>query len=307
MRARHPELRTTVGPVVLRSPIVAASGTVGSVVDFAGVGDFRSYGAAVAKSVSPDPWPGRTPPRLTSTGAGMLNGIGIQNPGIEAWVDEIGPRIAETVVPVWGSAVGHDADGFAEVAMGLQRAGVAAIEVNLSCPNLEDGHLFALDGERSAEVIRAVRASTDLPVGAKLSPNAIDIARISASVRDAGADWVVLTNTVWGAGIDVETRRPMLSGVVGGYSGSPVKPIAMRCVWEVSQAHPDLPIVGCGGVRSGSDLVEFLLAGASAVAVGTAHFAEPRVGARIIKELEKYMAKHDVASVGDLIGAVERW
>ena len=307
MKAKSSDLRTTVGPATLRSPIVAASGTVGSVVDFAGIAGFRSYGAAVAKSVSPVPWPGRTPPRLASTGAGMLNGIGIQNPGIDAWVDEIGPRIGEAAVPVWGSAVGHDADGFAEVAMGLQRAGVAAIEVNLSCPNLEDGHLFALDGERSAEVIRAVRASTDLPIAAKLSPNAIEIARISASVRDAGADWVVLTNTVWGAGIDVETRRPTLSGVVGGYSGSPVKPIAIRCVWEASQAHPDLPIVGCGGVRSGADVVEFLLAGASAVAVGTAHFAEPRVGTRIIKELEKYMAKHDVASVGDLIGAVEPW
>lgn len=307
MRAVPVDLRTTLGPVDLRSPVVAASGTVGSVVDFAGAGDFRPYGAAVAKSVSPDPWPGRKPPRLTSTGAGMLNGIGIQNPGVDVWVEEIGPRISAVPVPVWGSAVGHDAGGFARVAAGLQRGGVAAIEVNLSCPNLEDGHLFALDPERSAEVVRAVRDATDLPIGAKLSPNAVDIAGIAASVSEAGADWVVLTNTVWGAGIDVETRRPKLSGVVGGYSGTPVKPIAIRCVWEVSQAHPDLPILGCGGVRSGEDVVEFLLAGASAVAVGTAHFAEPRIGTRIIKELEKYMVKHDVASVGDLIGAVEPW
>ncbi|MGB9359143.1 MAG: dihydroorotate dehydrogenase [Acidimicrobiia bacterium] len=307
MKAKSPDLRTTVGPATLRSPIVAASGTVGSVVDFTGIAGFRSYGAAVAKSVSPDPWPGRTPPRLTAAGAGMLNGIGIQNPGIDAWVDEIGPRIGEAGVPIWGSAVGHDASGFAEVARGLQGAGVAAIEVNLSCPNLEDGHLFALDPERSAEVVRLVRDATDLPIGAKLSPNAVDIAEIAASVSEAGADWVVLTNTVWGAGIDVETRRPTLSGVVGGYSGSPVKPIAVRCVWEVSQAHPEVPIVGCGGVRSGADVVEFLLAGASAVAVGTAHFAEPRVGTRIIKELEKYMVTHDVASVRELIGAVEPW
>lgn len=307
MRTAPAGLRTTLGPVALRSPVVAASGTVGSVVDFAGAGDFRPYGAAVAKSVSPDPWPGRKPPRLTSTGAGMLNGIGIQNPGVDAWVEEIGPRISAVPVPVWGSAVGHDADGFAHVAAGLQRGGVAAIEVNLSCPNLKDGHLFALDPERSAEVVRAVRDATDLPIGAKLSPNAVDIAEIAASVSEAGADWVVLTNTVWGAGIDVETRRPKLSGVVGGYSGTPVKPIALRCVWEVSQAHPDLPILGCGGVRSGEDVVEFMLAGASAVAVGTAHFAEPRIGARIIRELEKYMVKHDVASVGDLIGAVEPW
>ena len=307
VRAQPVDLRTTVGPVTLRSPIVAASGTVGSVVDFAGAGDFRPYGAAVAKSVSPDPWPGRLPPRLASTGAGMLNGIGIQNPGIEAWIDDVGPRVVDVGVPVWGSAVGHDADGFAAVAAGLQRGGVAAVEVNLSCPNLADGHLFALDAQRSAEVVRTVRASTDLPVGVKLSPNAADIVGIAAAVNEAGADWVVLTNTVWGAGFDVETRRPRLSGVVGGYSGPPLKPIALRCVWEVSQAFSDLPVVGCGGVRTGEDVVEYLLAGASAVAVGTAHFAEPRAGKRIIKELETYMAKHDVASVEELIGAVEPW
>lgn len=296
-----------VGPVALRSPIIAAAGTVGSVVDFAGAVNFRPYGAAVAKSVSPDPWPGRKPPRLASSGAGMLNGIGIQNPGIDSWADEIGPKTLGVGVPVWGSAVGHDADGFAAVAAGLQRVGVAAVEVNLSCPNLADGHLFALDAQRSAEVIRAVRAATDLPVGAKLSPNAVDIAAIAASVSDAGADWVVLTNTVWGAGFDVETRRPKLSGIIGGYSGPPVKAIALRCVWEVSRAYPDLPIIGCGGVRTGEDVVEYLLAGASAVAIGTAHFVEPRAGARIMKELEKYMVKHNVTSVRELIGAAEPW
>jgi dihydroorotate dehydrogenase (NAD+) catalytic subunit len=300
-------LQTSLGPLALRSPIVAASGTVGSVVDFAGAGDFRSYGAAVAKSVSTDPWPGRAPPRLGSTGAGMLNGIGIQNPGIESWIREVGPRIGDVPVPIWGSAVGHDANGFAEVASGLQSAGVAAIEINLSCPNLQDGHLFALDPDTSADVVRAVRDATDLPIGAKLSPNAIDIARIAGAVSEAGADWVVLTNTVWGAGIDIETRRPKLSGMVGGYSGTPVKPIALRCVWEVSQVLPDLPILGCGGVRTGEDVVEYLLAGANAVAIGTAHFAEPRVGNRVVRELERYMAKHDVASVDDLVGAVEPW
>jgi dihydroorotate dehydrogenase (NAD+) catalytic subunit len=167
--------------------------------------------------------------------------------------------------------------------------------------------LFALDPDASADVVRAVRDATDLPIGAKLSPNAIDIARIAGAVREAGADWVVLTNTVWGAGIDIETRRPKLSGMVGGYSGTPVKPIALRCVWEVSQVLPDLPILGCGGVRTGEDVVEYLLAGANAVAIGTAHFAEPRVGNRVVRELERYMAKHDVASVDDLVGAVEPW
>ncbi len=307
MKRRTVDIRSRLGPVALRSPIVAAAGTVGSVVDFSGVADFEVYGAAVAKSVSPEPWPGRTPPRLTSVGSGMLNGIGIQNPGIEAWKHTIGPMLAGVGVPVWGSAVGHDARGFADVAVGLEAAGVAAIEVNLSCPNLDDGHLFALDASAAAAVVRAVRTATSLPIGAKLSPNAIDIAAIAASVRDAGADWVVLTNTVWGAGIDVETRRPRLSGVVGGYSGTPIKPIALRCVWEVAQAHPDIPILGCGGVRTGADVVEYFLAGASAVAVGTAHFAEPRVGKRIIKEVERYMTKHGISSVRELVGAAEPW
>ena len=237
----------------------------------------------------------------------MLNGIGIQNPGIDAWVREVGPRLGAVPVPIWGSAVGHDPDGFAEVAAGLHAAGVAAVEVNLSCPNLEDGHLFALDPDSSAEVIRAVREATDLPIGAKLSPNAVDIAGIANAVSEAGADWVVLTNTVWGAGIDVETRRPKLSGMIGGYSGTPLKPIALRCVLEVSRALPDVPIVGCGGVRTGEDVVEYLLAGASAVAIGTAHFAEPRVGSRVIRGLERYMVKHKVESVNELVGAVEPW
>lgn len=286
---------------------MAASGTVGSVVDFAGAGDFSVYGAAVAKSVSSDPWPGRGTPRLASSGEGMLNAVGIQNPGIEEWIRQIGPRINHVPVPVWGSAVGHDAAEFAEVAAGLESAGVAAIEVNLSCPNLDDGHLFALDPHASAEVVGAVRSSTNLPIGAKLSPNVVDIIEIAASVKEAGADWVVLTNTVWGAGFDVNTRRPKLRAVVGGYSGAPMKAIAIRCVWEVAQALPQLPILGCGGVRSGDDVVEYLLAGASAVAVGTAHFAEPRIGGRIIKQLERYMTRNGVSSIEELVGAAEPW
>ncbi|MCL1692640.1 MAG: dihydroorotate dehydrogenase [Actinomycetia bacterium] len=307
MKRATVELKTALGPVTIRSPIVAASGTVGSVVDFAGAGDFSVYGAAVAKSVSSDPWPGRDAPRLSSSGEGMLNAIGIQNPGIEEWTRQVGPRIGNVPAPIWGSTVGHDAAGFAEVATGLDSAGVAAVEVNLSCPNLDDGHLFALDPKASSEVVAAVRSATDLPIGAKLSPNAVDIVEIAAAVQEAGADWVVLTNTVWGAGFDVKTRRPKLRSVVGGYSGAPMKAIAMRCVWEVAQALPELPILGCGGVQSGEDVVEYLLAGASAVAIGTAHFAEPRIGRRVIKQLETYMTRNGIATIEELVGAAEPW
>jgi dihydroorotate dehydrogenase (NAD+) catalytic subunit len=300
-------VETRLGDYTLATPLVAACGTVGSVVDFAAVGDLSAYGAAVAKSVSAVPWPGRKPPRLAAAGEGMLNGIGIQNPGVEAWAAEVGPRLESVSTAVWGSAVGNTPDEFAEVAAGLEEAGVAAVEVNLSCPNLEGGGMFALEATSAAAVVAAVRAATALPIGAKLTPNSEDLVPIAAAVAEAGADWVVLGNTVWGAGFDIETRRPVLSGVVGGYSGKPIKPIALRCVWQVSQAIRDLPILGVGGVTHGDDVVEFLLAGASAVGVGTAHFASPKIGSRIVGQLRRYMARHRIEKLTELIGAAEPW
>jgi dihydroorotate dehydrogenase (NAD+) catalytic subunit len=237
----------------------------------------------------------------------MLNGIGIQNPGVGAWCDEIGPQLGSVKTDVWGSAVGHTADEFGEVAAVLAKTAVTAIEINLSCPNLEGGGMFALDASAASRVVATVRSVTDRPLGAKLSPNSEDIVAVAAAVAEAGADWVVLGNTVWGAGFDIETRRPLLSGVIGGYSGRPIKPVALRCVWEVSQALPGLPIVGSGGVASGDDVVEFLLAGAAAVGVGTAHFADPKIGRRIIRQLSKYLQRHRIGAVTDLIGAVEPW
>jgi len=300
-------LATRLGHYELRTPLVASCGTVGSVVDFAGVADMAVYGAAVAKSVSPTPWQGRPPPRLAAAGEGMLNGIGIQNPGVSAWAEDVGPRLATVKTDVWGSAVGHSAEEYATVAAALDAAGVRAIEVNLSCPNLEEGGMFALQPRASAEVVAAVRSATTLPIGAKLSPNSEDVVTVASAVSEAGADWVVLGNTVWGAGFDIESRKPLLSGVVGGYSGKPLKPIALRCVWEVSRARPDIPILGTGGVSNGGDVVEFLLAGAAAVGVGTAHFANPRIGKRILTQLDRYLAKHSFRSVTQLIGAVGQW
>ena len=292
------DFTTLLGPLQLSSPLIAASGTVGSVYDFADVDALGVYGAAVAKSVSHEPWPGRAAPRMAHSGVGMLNGIGIQNPGIDEWRSAM-PTPGTLPVPVWGSAVGRDAAEFALVAKGLTAAGVAAVEVNLSCPNLEAGTMFALEPGPSAEVVAAVRSATDLPVGAKLSPNSEDIVTVATAVADAGADFVVLTNTVWGMGIDLETRQPKLSGVVGGYSGPPIKPIALRCVWEVAAAL-DVPIVGCGGVRSGDDVVEYLLAGASAVAMGTVHLAEPRAGKRVLGELSSWCRRHEVEKLSGL-------
>lgn len=293
-----------IGPVGLSSPLVAASGTVGSVWEFARVADVTAYGAMTAKSVSAEPWDGRPPPRLAPAGLGMLNGIGIQNPGIEAWVRETTPRLARLPTPVWGSTVGRTPGEYATVAAGLASAGLGAVEVNLSCPNLEDGRMFALDAEPSAAAVAAVVEAVDVPVGAKLSPNTDDIVGVASACAEAGASWVTLTNTVWGAGVDIDSRRWTLSGGVGGLSGPPLKPISIRCVLEVSRALPDLPIVGCGGVMTGRDAIEYLMAGASAVGVGTIHFAEPRAGRRILGEMERWCRAHGVDRIADLRGAV---
>lgn len=301
-------LTTKLGPLELRSPLVAASGTVGSVWEWADVADVSGYGAAVAKSVSPEPWTGRPAPRLAPTSTGMLNGIGIQNPGIESWGADMKSRIETSDVPIWGSAVAEHVSGFATVARGLRDAGVTAIEVNLSCPNLDDdGKMFSFDPALTSAVVSEVTAAVNVPVGAKLSPNTPDVVAVAAAARDAGADFVVLSNTAYGFGIDVATRRPLLSGGVGGYSGPGLKPLALRCVYEVGVALPGLPILGCGGVFTGRDIVEYLMAGASAVAAGTVHLAEPRAGVRLVRELEKEMSLIGADSVADLVGMVRPW
>lgn len=298
------DLATLLGSARLISPLIAASGTVGSVIEWSTVADVTVYGAAVAKSVAAEPWEGRPPPRVAPAGAGMLNGIGIQNPGIEVWAREVGPQLSGLGVPVWGSAVGENPSEFSVVAKGLQLAGVSAIEVNLSCPNLDSGEMFAQNAEVSAEVIGAVVGSVDLPVGAKLSPNSENIVRIASACIDAGAGFLTLTNTALGFGVDVERARPSLSGGVGGYSGPGLKAISLRCVYEVARAMPGIPIVGCGGVRSGRDVIEYLMAGASAVGLGTVHMAEPKAGRRIRRELEAEMRRLGFSSVIDLIGKV---
>ncbi|MEX1126779.1 MAG: dihydroorotate dehydrogenase [Acidimicrobiia bacterium] len=301
------DLSTNLGPLHLRSPLVAASGTVGSVWEWAEVADVSVYGAAVAKSVAPVEWPGRPAPRLAPTGTGMLNGIGIQNPGIERWVETMRPILGRLEVPVWGSAVGSSPEEFALVAKGLVTAGIEVVEVNLSCPNLEDGRMFALDADRSREVVAAVVATGEVIVGAKLSPNADQIVGVAEACVEAGASFLTLTNTALGFGISVADRRPLLSGGVGGYSGPGLKPLSLRCVYEVATAIPGIPIVGCGGVTTGRDVVEYLLAGASAVGLGTVHFSEPRAGARILRELATEMRRLGVQGVAELVGAVRPW
>ncbi|MGA8041137.1 MAG: dihydroorotate dehydrogenase [Acidimicrobiia bacterium] len=300
-------LRARLGPLTLRSPLIAASGTVGSVWEWASVADVTRFGAAVAKSVAPTAWEGRPPPRLAPVGPGMLNGIGIQNPGVVAWLESVPQKLSKLDIEVWGSAVGNTPDDYASVASSLAGSGIGAVEVNLSCPNLDDGRMFSMDPGRSAVVVEAVVAESKVPIGAKLSPNTPDIVAVASACREAGASFVTLTNTAVGFGIDIQTRRPLLSGGAGGYSGPGLKPLSMRCVYEVSQALPDLPIVGCGGVTSGADVLEYLLAGASAVGLGTVLLSEPKAGSRIARELMSEMDRLDIESVGGLTGSVRAW
>jgi dihydroorotate dehydrogenase (NAD+) catalytic subunit len=295
------------GPLRLETPLIAASGTFGSIIEFAKVARLDAYGALVAKSVSADPWPGRIAPRIAGTDAGMLNGIGIQNPGIDSWLEHIAPRFESLGVPVWGSAVGRTPGEFATVASKMEGGGVRAVEVNLSCPNLEGHSIIALDAGLSSDVVREVRSAVRIPVGAKLSPNASNIVRIADSVREAGADFLTLTNTVKGAAIDIESRRPALSGVIGGYSGPAIKPISLACVLEVHEALPETPIVGCGGIRTGRDVVEYLLAGATAVAIGTVHFAEPRAGERVLHETLDLVTRLGAHDPSELTGGMQPW
>jgi dihydroorotate dehydrogenase (NAD+) catalytic subunit len=299
-----------VGSLELKNPIMTASGTAGYGDEFARYLDLSSIGAVVTKSIAAFEWAGNPAPRLHATPAGMINSVGLQGPGVEHWLRDHLPALvrhgATVVCSIWGRTV-DEYRAAAELLAGAPPE-VVAVEVNLSCPNLDapDGARrmsFALDPVAAASAVAAVRERVACPVGAKLSPNAADIVAVAAAVAEAGADWVVLTNTVWGAGIDIEQRRPVLSGGVGGLSGPPLKPIALRGVLEVRRGLPGLPIVGGGGVRKGEDVVEYLMAGASAVAIGTAHFASPRVGGRVRRQLASWCRKHGVNRVADLTGA----
>ena len=303
------DMTVRLGPLTLPNPIVAASGTYGHGDEVARQGDASKIGAVTVKSVSADPWSGNPPPRVHETPAGMLNSVGLQNPGVEAWRDVELPSLvargARVIASVWGRTV----DDFARAAKGVSEAtsDLVAIEVNVSCPNLEDrSHMFAhsCEGTRSA-VAAVVAHSAGLPVFAKLSPNVTDLREIAAAAVDAGATGVTLINTLMGMAIDPETRRFRLGAGGGGLSGPAIRPVAVRAVHDVSRALPGVPIIGTGGVAEAEDAAEMMLAGATAVGVGTAAFRDPRAPEKIAARLERWCRRHGVSAVSELIGAVE--
>ena len=300
------DLRTRLGHVELPNPILTASGCAGAGRELAHYIDVARLGAIVTKSVMLAPRAGRPTPRMAETPSGMLNSIGLQGPGIDAFLQRDLPwllaRGARAVVSIAGGTV----DEYAELAGRLSdAAGVTAVEVNISCPNVEDrGQVFACDPAASAAVTTAVRGRLryDVPVFMKLSPDVTDIVAVARACVEAGADGLSMINTLLGLVIDTDTMRPALAGTTGGLSGPAIRPVAVRCVWQVRAALPDVPIIGMGGVRSGRDALELILAGAAMVSVGTAIFHDPTACARNLRELEEELASRGIERLADVIG-----
>lgn len=296
-------LEVSLAGMALQNPVMVASGTFGYGREYAGLVDINSLGAVVVKGVSLAPWPGNPPPRIAETPAGMLNAIGLQNPGVEYFIRNDLPWLAAHKTKVIANIVGKTVSEYAAVAAHLESAtGVAALEVNISCPNVREGGIaFGTDPIAAASVIRAVAESTTLPVIAKLSPNVTDIAEIAQATVEAGADAVSLVNTFLGMAIDVKHRRPVLANVMGGLSGPAIRPLAVRMVWQVFEA-VNVPIIGMGGIMNAHDALEFILAGASAVAVGTATFRRPSAAVEIVKGLENFCVEQGM-TISNLVGA----
>ena len=292
------------GGLRLANPILVASGTFGYGVEYGDVVDIERLGAICCKGTTRKPRVGNIPPRVTETPGGMLNSIGLQNPGVDAVIEKYAATWAGWRVPVIVNVAGESVADYVEVVRRLDSVpGIAGIELNISCPNVGAGGLqFAIDADAAAGVTAAVRRATDLPLLVKLSPNVADVRPIARAIAEAGADALTAVNTLSGIAVAPGRGRPLLGNVYGGLSGPAIKPVALRMVYQVSSAI-DVPIVGCGGIMTGADAVEFLMAGATAVQVGTATFVNPRAPLDVLEGLQRFMEEHNVSDVRELIGA----
>jgi dihydroorotate dehydrogenase (NAD+) catalytic subunit len=303
-----PDLSVDLAPnnpreLVLRNPVIPASGCFGYGLEYSAIVDVQRLGAFVSKGITPEHRSGNPMPRITETPSGMLNAIGLQNPGINGFIRKYPPVWESWTVPAIVNISAETVEDFAMMARKLDEVpGVAALEVNISCPNINaGGFCFGWDPVMSADVTRAVRESTTLPIIVKLSPGAVDVVEIALAVEQAGADAVSLINTLVGMAIDTRTRKPVLANNTGGMSGPAVKPVAVRMVYQVAQA-VGIPIVGLGGISTVNDALEFFMAGASAIQVGTAVFSEPSVLIRLIDGLEAWLTTNRIASLSEIVG-----
>ena len=304
MAKANVDLTTTLGSVTLPNPVMTASGTAGYGSELSEYMDLQEVGAIVVKSLHADKWERNLPPRLHPTPSGMLNSVGLQGPGIKAWLDEKLPSLrdsnARIVASIWGSTVKE----FTEAALLLRDTPpeVVAIEINASCPNLEDRRkLFSHSIQAITEVVEAANV-VKKPLWAKLSPNTPELPDIAEAAHKAGAEAVVIANTVLGMAIDVESRKPVLGAKRGGLSGPAMRPIAVRAVFDTHEAHPELPIIGVGGINSAEDALEFILAVATGLQIGTGIFKDPRICKKVITGLSRWCDSHEVNRISDLIG-----
>ncbi|MHB1420892.1 MAG: dihydroorotate dehydrogenase [Bacillota bacterium] len=302
----RPRMEVEIAGLKLKNPVMPASGTFGFGQEYSNFFDLNRLGAIVVKSVTLEPTMGNSPPRIVETPSGMLNAIGLQNPGLQVFVDDKMPFLRQLQLPVIVNIAGKTLEEYAELAGRLDEVeGVAALEVNISCPNVKAGGIaFGTHPDTARRVTETVRRATRLPLIIKLSPNVTDIVEMAKAVEAGGADAISLVNSLTGMVIDIHHRRPVLGNITGGLTGPAIRPVALLMVWRVAQA-VQVPVIGMGGIVSASDAVQFLLAGAKAVAVGTATFRDPTALVQVIEGIESYLMENNIEDINDIIGAAQ--
>jgi len=295
-------LKVKIGKIKLKNPVMAASGTFGYAKEFEELVYLGEIGAIITKTITLNPRQGNFMPRICETSAGMLNAIGLQNEGIDDFIKEKMPYLSKIGSPIIVSMSGNNIDEIFILARRLDKVkNISGIELNISCPNIKSKGLVAQDAKETYEVVKAVRKVTNKTIITKLSPNVTDIVEIAESAESAGSDAVSLVNTFLGMAIDIDTRKSKLSNITGGLSGPCIKPIAVRMVYEVSK-NINIPVIGIGGIMNSDDAIEFMLAGAAAIQVGTANFIEPGICGKIVKGIEAYLKKHKIEKIEDIVG-----
>jgi dihydroorotate dehydrogenase (NAD+) catalytic subunit len=298
-------MEVKIGKIKLKNPVMAASGTFGYAKEFEKLVNLAGIGAIITKTITLNPKKGNVMPRICETSAGMLNAIGLQNEGIDNFIKEKMPYLSKINTPIIASISGNNIDEFFILARRLDKIrGIDGLELNISCPNLKTKKLVAQDDKATYEVVKAVRKVTNKTIITKLSPNVTDVVEIAQAAENAGSDAVSLVNTFLGMAIDIDTRKPKLGNITGGLSGPCIKPIAVRMVYEVSR-NVNIPVIGIGGIMNADDAIEFMLAGAKAIQVGTANFIEPGVCGKIVKGIEIYLKKHKIEKIEQLAGNLD--